>query len=125
MRWPWHWPWAAMCANGWRRFGLIARACLRREGIALVALLASVAGAGVLSAMLAWAIHILDGARKWDAITNIAYGLLGAVVIILWSFGRLMAGKQAIEAEFWHLKFKASQSGGDEADDEPAIPPAP
>ena len=104
----------------WRRLGLIARACLTREGIAFAALAVSVAGAGVLCALLAWAIDILAGARQLEAITNIAYGLLAAVAIILWSIGKLMAGKLAIEAELWKFKLKATQESLASADRIPA-----
>ena len=86
-------------------------ACLKREGLAFVALIASIVGSAVLTGLLLYAMIILEGARQWDAIADIAYGLLATVAIVIISFGFLLT-KRSFEAEFWKLKFKGS--GGEE-----------
>jgi hypothetical protein len=93
----------------WQFFIALCRACLRKEGLAFFALVASVAGAGIMCAMLAWAMAMLEGAKRWDAIAWIAYGLLATVALVIFTLMKLLAGKQAIEAELWKFKFKASQ----------------
>jgi len=92
---------------GWAvRGGL--RACLRKEGLACAALIASTGGAAVLTAMLFYSLRTLAAAGQWAAITNAAYGLLATVAMIIFSLGRLLAGKMSLEAELWKLKFKAA-----------------
>jgi hypothetical protein len=95
----------------WQFFIAVCRACLKREGLSFLALFAAVAGAGVLCAMLAWSMAMLEGAKRFDSISWIAYGLLGTVALIIFTLMKLLAGKQAIEAELWQFKFKASQDG--------------
>jgi hypothetical protein len=98
--------------NFWRRTRLIAEACLKREGLAFLAFLLSAGAGPVLCLMLFWAMQRLAGAEQWDAIANLAYGLLLTVALLMWSIHRLLGSKQAIELEFWKLKAKLSQ--GDE-----------
>jgi hypothetical protein len=93
----------------WRRIRCIAEACLKRECLAFLALCLS-GGAGVtMTAMLAWAMSMLQGAAQWEAIANIAYGLLLTLGLLMFSLHRLLGSKQAIEVEFWKLKAKLSQ----------------
>lgn len=100
----------------WAALRLIGSHCLKREGLAFAALGASIVGAGVLTILLFYAMHGLRGAAQWEAMANLAYGLLATVAIIIISFGFLLT-KRTMEAEFWKVKFKAS--GGS---DDPDIP---
>jgi hypothetical protein len=85
----------------------IGAACLTRNGLQLIALVASVAGSATLTALLWYAMTVLDGAKQWSAIANIAYGLLGTVSLVLLALGFVL-GKRSFEAEFWKVKFKAT-----------------
>lgn len=89
-------------------------------GKSFYALIFTVAGAGIVTAMLAWTMSYLMGNKQHDPIAYLAYGLLVTVAMCIFSFGKLLAGKQAIEAELWKFKFKATQDGDD--DDEPTPP---
>ena len=89
-----------------------SRACLKREGLAFVALIASIGGAAVLTLMLAWAMWILEGSAQWAAITNIAYGLLATVAIVILSLGKLLGGSQRFAAEILKAKLEMSQDSG-------------
>lgn len=110
--------WGTLCANLWRRVRCVAEACLKREGLAFLALVLS-GGAGVmLTLMLAVAMKVLTGAERWAAIENIAYGLLLTLGLLMFSLHRLLGSKQAIEVEFWKLKAKLSQG-----EDTPSPPP--
>jgi hypothetical protein len=91
----------------------ICRACLRKEGLTFLALVASVAGAGVLCGLLAWNIAFLQGQKATDSIAWLSYGLLATVALVIFTLMKLLAGKQAIEAELWQFKFKASQGEND------------
>lgn len=84
----------------------------RREDLACVALIASIAGAAVLTGLLGWAMAMLERAARWDAITSTAYGLLAIVAMIILSLG-LAVSRRSLEAEFWKVKFKASNGEGD------------
>lgn len=95
-------------------FIALCRACLRKEGLTFCALVASVAGAGVLCGLLAWCIWFLQGQKQTQSIAILSYGLLGTVALVIFTLMKLLAGKQAIEAELWQFKFKASQ-GDDNA----------
>lgn len=98
--------------NFWRRVRCIAEACLRREGLAFLAFVASVGGGVVLTAMLAWNIRFLQGEHRTDEIALLSYGLLVLLGLMMMSLHRLLGSKQAIELEFW--KLKASISNGDD-----------
>jgi hypothetical protein len=89
----------------------VGSACLKKGGLAFVALIASIVGAATLTGMLLYAMIVLEGARQWVAITNIAYGLLATVAMVLASLG-LVISQRSLEAEFWKVRFKAS--GGDQ-----------
>lgn len=95
----------------WRRVGLVARACLRREGLAFLAFCLSAGAGPILTAMLFWAMVALERAQQWEAIANLAYGLLLTLGLLMWSLHRLLGSKQAIELEFWKLKAKLSNGG--------------
>ena len=88
-------------------------AALTRPGLALLAALAGVGGAAVLTGLLAWALHALIGAFQWPVVGNLAYGLLLVVALVLWGLMRLLAGKQAIELELWKLKARLTSEGDD------------
>lgn len=105
----WLWPWPRMIANFWRRIRCVAEACLKREGLAFLAFLASFGCGVVMTAMLAWAMAMLRGAAQWEAIANLAYGLLATLFVVLLSLHRLLGSRQAIELEFWKLKAKFNQ----------------
>lgn len=92
----------------------VCRACLRKAGLTFLALVASVAGAGVLCALLAWNIAFLQHEKHTDQIAYLSYGLLGTVALVIFTLMKLLAGKQAIEAELWQFKFKASQGDSSE-----------
>ena len=92
----------------------VCRACLRKEGLTFCALVASVAGAGVLCGLLAWNIYFLQSSKQTNAIALLSYGLLATVALVIFTLMKLLAGKQAIEAELWQFKFRASQ--GDDSD---------
>jgi len=85
----------------------VGAACLTRDGLQLIALIASIAGSATLTGLLWYAMTVLDGAEQWHAIANIAYGLLGTVSLVLLALGFVL-GKRSFEAEFWKVKFKAT-----------------
>lgn len=106
--------WATFCANFWRRSRLVAEACLKREGLAFLAFCLSAGAGPILTAMLFWAMTKLEAAEQWEAIANLAYGLLFTLGLLMWSLHRLLGSKQAIELEFWKLKAKVSHDQGGE-----------
>jgi hypothetical protein len=95
--------------NFWRRTRLIAEACLKREGLAFLAFLLSAGAGPVLCAMLFYMITVLEEAKQFEAVANLAYGLLLTIALLMWSVHRLLGSKQAIEVEFLKLKAKLSQ----------------
>jgi len=58
-----------------------------RDWRALIALIASIAGAAVLTGLLAWTVRLLEGWRDAEAIATIAYGLIAIIGAILLSLG--------------------------------------
>lgn len=98
----------------WQFFIALCRACLRKEGLTFMALVASVVGAGVLCGLLAWNIHFLQNKGETASIAWLSYGLLGTVALVIFTLMKLLAGKQAIEAELWQFKFRASQGDDEE-----------
>lgn len=105
--------WGALCRNFWRRARLVAEACLKKEGLAFVALMVSLTGAGVLSFMLWGNLLYFRAAKATDALFYLSCGMLALIGIVFMSAHRLLGSKQAIEIEFWKLKAKLSQ--GDDA----------
>jgi hypothetical protein len=101
----------ALLANAIRAFWA---AGMTAAGKSFLALIFTVAGAGVLTTMLTWALSYLMNNKQHEPVAYIAYGLLVTVAMCIFSFGKLLAGKQAFEAELWKFKFKASQSGDDD-----------
>lgn len=97
----------------WRRIGLVGRACLEKAGLAFLALCASVGGGIALTAMLAYAMLALEGAAQWEAIANLAYGLLILLGLVMLSLHRLLGSKLSLDLEFWKLKagFKQGDEG--------------
>lgn len=102
-----------MTSDFWRRTRYIGEACLKREGLAFLAFCLSAGAGPVLSAMLFYLMVTLRNARQWEAIANLAYGLLLALSLLLWSTHRLLGSKQAIELEFWKIKAKLNQGEDD------------
>jgi hypothetical protein len=96
-------------------FVALCRACLKKEGLTFLALVASVAGAGILCGLLAWNIAFLQEQNDSASIAWLSYGLLATVALVIFTLMKLLAGKQAIEAELWQFKFKASQGEDDVA----------
>ena len=88
-------------------------AALTRPGLALLAALSGIAGAAVLTGLLGYSLNALIRAAQWFIVGNLAYGLLIVVALVLWGLMRLLAGKQAIELEFWKLKAKLTSEGED------------
>lgn len=116
MKWPWKWPWAAMVRNFWRRARCVAEACLRKEGLAFVALMVSLGAAGVLSLFLYGNLRFLRAQGAIDQIFYLSAGMLLLIGIVLMSSHRLLGSKQAIEAEILGLKLRMNQN------DTPAAP---
>lgn len=106
--------------NLWRRVGLCLRACLQKEGIAFVALLVSLAGAGILSFMLWGNLIYFREQKATEQLFYLSCGMLFLIGIVFMSSHRLLGSKQAFEAEFWKLKFKINQ--GDTDDEPPKVP---
>lgn len=75
---------------------------------ALIALVSSIAGAAVLTGLLAWIIYLFQVWVKADPLANIAYGLLGIIGAVLLSLG-LAINRRSIK--FSKDGFEAS--GGD------------
>lgn len=79
---------------------------------ALIALVGSIAGAAVLTGLLAWIIHLLAGWLRAGELANIAYGLLAIIGAVLLSLG-LAINRRSIRIS--RDGFEAS--GGEESDD--------
>jgi hypothetical protein len=97
------------CANFWRRVGLVTRACLKKEGLAFVALMVSLSGAGILSLMLWGNLVYFRSKGATEPLFYLSCGMLLLIGIVFMSSHRLLGSKQAIEAELWQLKFKLNQ----------------
>ena len=82
-----------------------------REWRAMIALIASIAGSAVLTAMLAWIVHLLATWREAEAIARIAYGLLAIIGSILLSLG-LAINRRSIKLT--RDGFDASGGDGDD-----------
>lgn len=112
---------ANVARNFWRRLGRVGEACLRKEGIAFVALMVSLFGVGILTLMLYGNLVYFRAARATDELFYLSSGMLGLIGIVFMSAHRLLGSKQAIEGEFWKLKFKMSQ-GEDALGAAPLLP---
>lgn len=99
----------------WRRVRCIAEACLKKEGLAFIALMVSLFGTGILTALYAINLEFLRANGKTDEIFYLNCGQLVLISFVFMSCHRLLGAKQAIEIEFWKLKAKMSQ-GDDDAD---------
>lgn len=100
---------ATVYANFWRRVRCVAEACLKKEGVAFVALMVSLAGVGIISFMLWGNLLYLRDRGATDEIFYLSCGMLGLIFIVFMSSHRLLGSRQALEGEFWKLKFKMSQ----------------
>ena len=100
---------AAVTRNFWRRVRCVAEACLKKEGLAFVALMVSLCGVGIISFMFYGNLLYLRRAEATDELFYLSCGMLVLIGIVFMSAHRLLGSKQAIEAEFWKLKVKLSQ----------------
>lgn len=82
-----------------------------RDLRAFVALAASIGGAMVLTALLAWIIRIFQTWRISEPLANISYGLLAIIGIILMSLG-LAINRRSVKAS--GLGFSLDATGGDD-----------
>jgi len=89
-----------------------------RDLRAFVALAASIGGAMVLTALLAWIIRIFQTWHVPDPLANIAYGLLAIIGIILMSLG-LAINRRSVKAS--GLGFSLDATGGDDSAPTPAV----
>lgn len=80
-----------------------------RDWRAFLALVFSIGGAGILTALLAWTIRILERGAELEAIANISYALISIIGAVLLSLG-LAINRRSIK--FSKEGFEAS--GGDE-----------
>lgn len=83
-----------------------------RDLRAFVALSASIGGAAVLTALLAWIIRVFQLWHIPDPLANIAYGLLAIIGIVLMSLG-LAINRRSVKAS--GLGFSLDATGGDDA----------
>lgn len=104
--------------NVWRRARLVGEACLKKEGIAFVALMVSLGGAGVLSFMLWGNLLYFRAEKATSELFMLSCGMLFLIGIVLMSSHRLLGSKLAMEAEVLNMKLRFNQGG----DDAPAPP---
>lgn len=83
-----------------------------RDWRAFVALIASIGGAMILTALLAWIIRIFQVWHVPDPLANIAYGLLAIIGVILMSLG-LAINRRSVKAS--GLGFSLDATGGDDS----------
>lgn len=91
-----------------------------RDWRALLALAASVAGAAILTAHRAWLVSILERARLFREIANIAYGDTVIMGLVLLALGYAISQRR-FSGKFMGASFDTS--GGDPAPGAPATPP--
>lgn len=89
-----------------------------RDWRAFVALIASIGGAMILTALLAWIIRIFQVWRIPNPLANIAYGLLAIIGVILMSLG-LAINRRSVKAS--GLGFSLDATGGDDAAPAPTV----
>lgn len=112
-------------ANFWRRLRLVAEACLRKEGLAFVALMVSLTGTGIITFMLYGNLLYFRAQTATEQLFYLSCGMLFLIGIMFMSAHRLLGSKQAIELEFWKLKASISQGEDDEPVPPVAIAPEP
>lgn len=100
----------------WQFFVAVCRACLRREGLAFLALAVSLGGAVVLSFFLYGNLRYFRAHGATDQLFWLSCGMLALIAIVLISSHRLLGSKLAIEAEVLSAKLRIDQ-GGDDAGD--------
>lgn len=88
-----------------------SRACLRKEGLAFVALMVSLGGAGILSAMLFGNLLYFRKHQATDELFYLSGGMLLLIGIVLMSSHRLLGSKLAIEAEVLSAKLSIRDGG--------------
>lgn len=89
-----------------------------RDLRAFVALVASIGGAIMLTALLAWIIRVFQLWHLPDPMANIAYGLLAIIGVILMSLG-LAINRRSVKAS--GLGFSLDATGGDDAPTPPNV----
>lgn len=82
-----------------------------RDWRAIIALLASVGGAGVLTIGLAYIVRLFEIWHLPEPLANIAYGLLGIIGIVLFALG-FAINRRSVKGSIGPASFEAS--GGDE-----------
>lgn len=82
-----------------------------RDWRAIIALLASVGGAGVLTIGLAYIVRLFEVWHLPEPLANIAYGLLGIIGIVLFALG-FAINRRSVKGSIGPATFEAS--GGDE-----------
>lgn len=92
-----------------------------RDWRALLALAASVAGAAILTAHRAWLVAILERARLFREIANIAYGDTVIIGLVLLALGYAISQRR-FSGKFMGASFDTS--GGDPVPGTPAMPPS-
>lgn len=106
-----------LAPDAWLVMRATGRVCLTAAGIKLLAFLGA-SGAGVaLMAYLVWNTHYLQVKGQVEPVAYLAYGAMLLLGMTQLSLHRLLGAKQAIETEFWKLKFKMTQG-------EDSAPPA-
>lgn len=89
------------------------RACLRREGLAFIALMVSLGGAGILSFFLYGNLLYFRAHSSTSELFYLSVGMLMLIAIVLISSHRLLGSKLAIDAEVLCAKLKIEQGGDD------------
>jgi len=82
-----------------------------RDWRALIALTASVGGAGVLTLGLAYIVRLFELWRLPEPLANIAYGLLAIIGVVLFALG-FAINRRSVKGSIGPATFEAS--GGDE-----------
>jgi hypothetical protein len=82
-----------------------------RDWRALIALTASVGGAGVLTLGLAYIVRLFEQWRLPEPLANIAYGLLAIIGVVLFALG-FAINRRSVKGSIGPATFEAS--GGDE-----------
>jgi hypothetical protein len=95
--------------NFWRRVRCIGEACLRKEGIAFVALMVSLGAAGVLSLMLYGNLLYFRTKGATDQLFYLSAGMLFLIGIVLMSSHRLLGSRQQLDAEILGMKLRMNQ----------------
>lgn len=97
----------------WGETKLLLRACLRKEGLAFIALMVSLGGAIIMSAFLFGNLLYFREQKATDELFYLSCAMLAIIAITFWSSHRLLGSSLAIEAEVLSMKLKLNQGGED------------